>query len=527
MVQSLVDDEIARPQGFKKTLEVLGRAPKNELTALLGQRRAVLQELVQRRLRAINAGWERGEGWPLRNDGKVYRPNAGGQERFGRSGARFRALVGGRGSGKTGAGAQEALLRLSRGLSGAVFNPDFENFKISTWPEFRRWIPWHKVIERDRYMGLFGWEPRTAFTVHFTNGATARCKGLKDPDSARGPNINWLWYDEGARDKSGRSWLNAIAGVRIGPEPGAWVTTTPRGRRHWLYKTFVLQETPEEVQAVLDGLGYTGPLYEHFHASIHDNRANLDPMFYAAMLGSYTTGKYAQQELMGLFVQVAEGVVYADTFGPYNISLEADYTPARGPVEIAYDDGFAASPRVFLFLQVDDQGVVNVFDELYHRRHLAGTCIGEARKLLKGHLERVGFVEALAEALKTPEGPRALRRLGLRQVGDELEPLVEIAVGDPSATQLAASLRRADIPARGASGQVIEKIKNVQRLCLDADKRVWLRVHPRCKNFIREMGEDYRYPEGSEGRSGVKPLKEDDHGPDAIKDWAWLRKRKK
>jgi hypothetical protein len=41
------------------------------------------------------------------------------------------------------------------------------------------------------------------------------------------------------------------------------------------------------------------------------------------------------------------------------------------------------------------------------------------------------------------------------------------------------------------------------------------------------MGEDYRYPEGSEGRSGVKPLKEDDHGPDAIKDWAWLRKRKK
>jgi hypothetical protein len=101
----------------------------------------------------------------------------------------------------------------------------------------------------------------------------------------------------------------------------------------------------------------------------------------------------------------------------------------------------------------------------------------------------------------------------------------DIAVGDPSAVELAASMRRADIPARGAKCEIVEGIKRVRALVRGAAGQCRLLVHPRCKNFIREMGEDYRYPDGSEGRSDIKPVKENDHGPDAIRYWAWLRAR--
>lgn len=442
----------------------------------------------QRRLKVRTSPWRTGD-YFVRDDGHLYVPNPG-QQLFHESGVRYKALVGGRGSGKSTAGAQEALRRIRRGLPGLVLNPDFENFKLSTWPEFKRWIAWEHVIARDQRMGEFGWEPTAPFVIHFDNGATVNCKGLRDVDSARGPNVNWLWYDEGQRDRTGASWKVAIGGVRVGPDPSAWVTMTPRGKRHWTFKMFVQQEVPAEVQVLLDELGYRGPLYEYHHASIHDNRANLDPLFYASMMTAYT-GKWGEQELEGLFVETAEGLVYEE-FGADNISALADYEKKRGPVEIAYDDGFAHSPRVFLFIQVDDKGVVNIFDELYHTRHLPAVCISEAKAMAKGY--------------------------GIEHF--------EIAVGDPSAVQLAEALRQADIPARGGSAGVIEGINNIRRLVRGADGKVGLRVHSRCRNFIREMGEDYQYPEGAKGDE-VKPVKEEDHGPDAIREWAWMRMRRR
>ena len=424
-----------------------------------------------------------------RSDGHTYRPS-GGQSSFHDDLARFRVLFGGRGSGKTTAGAHEALKYIRQGMSGAVLNPDFENFKASTWPEFRQWIPWSKVVPNDRRMAEHGWEPRAPFVIHFTNGVSVRCKGLKDPDAARGPNVSWLWYDEGGRDKTGMAWLLAIASVRIpgpnGEMPGAWVTTTPKGTRHWTAQWFVYQNISDAAQEVLDSIGYTGTLYGHHYASIHDNRANLDPLYYASLLSAYT-GKFAQQELDGKLVDITEGVVY-DCFGPDNVTTAAEYDPERGPVEIAYDDGFSVSPRVFLFIQRDG-GTAYIFNEMYHLKHLAGTCIQEAKDL----------------AAAGEWGP------------------FEIAVGDPSASQLAAALRKADIVARGKSLKVKESIKVLYSLIETAEGTRRILVHPRCTNLIRELGQDYRYPEGSTSKSDVDPVKENDHGPDALRYWANMR----
>ena len=150
--------------------------------------------------------------WPIdsngyftKTDGSAYEPseNQGG---FVSSNSYFSAFIGPRGSGKTAGGAQKALIKLGQGGDGAVLNPDFTNFKDSTWPEFRKWIPWELVVKGQQFRQEHSWKPQQPFTLSFINGRNVICKGLKDPDSARGPNINWLWEDEAQRDPTGESW---------------------------------------------------------------------------------------------------------------------------------------------------------------------------------------------------------------------------------------------------------------------------------------------------------------------------------
>lgn len=243
--------------------------------------------------------------WPVDKNG--YVPNLAGQsfrpypaqEAFLKSKARYVMFRGSRGAGKTTAGAQKALQKIMQGESGAVLNPSFENFKYSTWPEFRNWIPWSMVVPGQRHRKDSSWQPTQPFVMVFMNGARVYCKGLKDPDSARGPNINWLWYDEGGVDKTGEAWQLAISSVRVGVDPQAWTTTTPKGRNHWTYKFFVEQDLPKESLDAYKRAVQDRPFIEEFHGTAQDNKDNLDPAFYASILAAYPTGYLFQQEVNG------------------------------------------------------------------------------------------------------------------------------------------------------------------------------------------------------------------------------------
>lgn len=242
-----------------------------------------------------------GDGYFTKLSGKRYIP-IGDQGAFINSSAVFSAFIGSRGSGKSGAGSQKALKKISQGLSGAVFNPKFEDFKTSTWLEFREWIPWSMVVPSQRYRGEKHWEPSQPFTLTFMNGAKVLCKGLKDPDSARGPNINWLWYDEAGSDPDGLAWQIALASVRVGENIQAWITTTPKGKHHWIYKFFVLKDIPEDALEEFEKAAVGRELIEMYHGTIFDNKSNLNPVFYANMLTAYPSGWLRQQEVDGKFV---------------------------------------------------------------------------------------------------------------------------------------------------------------------------------------------------------------------------------
>lgn len=269
------------------------------------QRGLPVAEMLREHFRTLSRTWVTDKnGYFIKNDGSQFVPYEE-QEAFLKSKSRFTLFLGGRGSGKSATGAQKALQKIKLGYSGAVFNPHFENFKTSTWQEFRSWIPWDYVVPSQKYRGDPSWEPQRPFVLTFENGVQVQCKGLKDAASARGPNINWLWYDEAQDDVDGMGWKIAIASVRIGKNPQAWCTATGRGTYHWMYEFFVEQKFPEDVikelKKIQDEVDPEVPMIDWFHGTIEDNKANLDPMFYASMLATYPTGYLREQELYGQF----------------------------------------------------------------------------------------------------------------------------------------------------------------------------------------------------------------------------------
>lgn len=239
-------------------------------------------------------------GYFVKNNGKPFVPRPVLEE-FIKDESRFILLKSGRGGGKSSAGAQKTLFKIKQGESGAVMNPDFENFRTSTWLELQAWIPWNMVIPKHRYRQNPSWDAQRPFSIVFINGAKLYCKGLKDPESARGSNVNFFWYDEGRRDPTGLGWRNAIAFCRVGNNPQAWCTTTMADTEHWT-NTFFTGKPTSELQKVIDDLkksGITQNLFAVYKTSPIENKDNLDPFFYASLLSAYPSGYLRAREIDG------------------------------------------------------------------------------------------------------------------------------------------------------------------------------------------------------------------------------------
>lgn len=168
---------------------------------------------------------------------------------------------------------------------GMIIAPDYPHLTRSTWPEFMRWVPEGAIVGQHKGEK---W-------IDFANGSRVYYGGIDDPDSWRGPNVNWLWFDEAGKKKDDEAWKILIACVRVGPEPKAWVTTTPKGKSHWLYRVFVEDADPS--------------LHWYGFASVHENAHNLDPLFVKTLEASYT-GNWKRQELYGEFVEL-EGTIFS------------------------------------------------------------------------------------------------------------------------------------------------------------------------------------------------------------------------
>lgn len=370
---------------------------------------------------------------------------------------------GGRGSGKTTAGAVQAVAETEFTVSrGVIVAPTYPMLRDATMVEFFKWLPreaiasWHKS---DKLLTL-------------KNGSEIAFRSADNPDSLRGANRDWLWFDEPRNVRTREAFDIVFAQLR--PYRKAWLTTTPAGIFHWLYGLFIQNPIPKS--SVITVRTAENPYLPHE---------------YVDSLRVQYTGAFAAQELDAQWVSF-EGLIYDNFSIAENVTTAADYNPDL-PIIWGVDDGYAYGqgkgtesyhPRVILLMQVTAQGGLNVFAEYV-------AC---------GELEEV----TLDNVLNLPY------------------PRPDIAYVDSSAAQLKARIWAKGLQTSGATHVVSEGIKNVRRLVGDGNGVRLLKIHPRCKELQYEMQSYRRNPNTAQVKNGeVAPLKIDDHTLDALRYAAW------
>lgn len=218
------------------------------------------------------------------------------------------------------------------------------------------------------------------------------------------------------------------------------------------------------------------------------------------------SGVKKQRLLYGRWVQ-AEGTVYEDQFVDAFPLIDdaAEYDPGRGHILLGADNGYSGDwtddgfftaeshPRVFLLAQLDSEGVLNVFDELYQLRTLTPVGIDALRA--KSPLTR-----------DLEEEERKHRRPA------------EMAAVDKSASELRRYLNEAGVRTVGSPPRVEDSITTVRDwMAADENGRRRIRIHSRCKVLRRELA---TYAIGQDG----KPVKAFDHGPDALRYLIWAHR---
>ncbi len=165
------------------------------------------------------------------------------------------------------------------------------------------------------------------------NGAVAQVFSAHDPEAMRGPQFDAAWADElGKWKKGAEAWDQLQFALRLGQNPQAVVTTTPRN-------VGVLKAILKNPSSVVT------------HAPTEANRAYLAESFLTEVQARYGGSHLGRQELEGVLVEEEEGALWTMAM------LEAarmDAVPAFNRVVVAVD------PPVTSMKSSDECGIVVV-----------------------------------------------------------------------------------------------------------------------------------------------------------------------
>lgn len=115
----------------------------------------------------------------------------------------------------------------------------------------------------------------------WANGAQAQLYSAEDPASLRGPQFDGAWADELVKWRYGQeTWDMLQFGLRLGADPRQVVTTTPRPMK-------LLRELLGDPNTVIS------------RAATFANTANLAPQFFKRVIARYEGTRLGRQELLG------------------------------------------------------------------------------------------------------------------------------------------------------------------------------------------------------------------------------------
>ena len=202
-------------------------------------------------------------------------------------------ILGGRGAGKTRAGAEWVRAQV-------------EGARPLDKGRCRRIALVGETIEQCREVMVFGEsgilacsppDRRPVFEatrkrIVWPNGAVAELYSAFDPERLRGPQFDGAWVDELAKWKKGReAWDMLQFALRLGENPRQVVTTTPRNNA-------LLKEILAEGATVKTS------------ASTSANRANLAASFLRYVTAKYKGTRLGRQELEGELLTAEEGALW-------------------------------------------------------------------------------------------------------------------------------------------------------------------------------------------------------------------------
>lgn len=212
---------------------------------------------------------------------------------------KYTGFVGGVGSGKTFAGAVKCLT-MPRNSHGMIVSPDYPMMTTTTMPAIRDLLRGTGLLvgesKKDRYLELVG-------------GRIIHYRSAHDPNKLRGPNLGWFWIDEATYTKP--ETFRIMAG-RLRKDPGlGWLTFTPKGKQHWLYRELV----------------HTGRM-AYVSSASRENVYNIAD--FADSVESLGDTNWIRQEAFGEFVDAGGTIFLEPMFRMLDRAPDGPYVACRG-----------------------------------------------------------------------------------------------------------------------------------------------------------------------------------------------------
>ena len=195
-------------------------------------------------------------------------------------------MIGGRGAGKTRAGAEWVRAQ-------ALGLPPFATEKAARIALVGETEHDAREVMIEGVSGLLavhGWHERPTWLpsrkrLEWSDGQVAQVFSAEDPQSLRGPQFSCAWSDEMAKWRYAQDAFDMLQfGLRLGAQPRQLITTTPRPNA-------LLKRLIEDPTSVVT------------RATTRANANNLAPTFLQAVMGRYANTRTGRQELEGEIIE--------------------------------------------------------------------------------------------------------------------------------------------------------------------------------------------------------------------------------
>ena len=297
-------------------------------------------------------------------------------------------MLGGRGAGKTRAGAEWVRQRVEADARHIALIGE-------TYHEAR-------AVMVEGPSGLLAISPphnRPRFLpsrhlLQWPNGAQARLFSSERPEALRGPQFDTAWCDELAKwRRDEETWDMLQFGLRLGREPQQMITTTPR-------PTALLKRLIDDPTCVLT------------RAATLDNRANLAPGFIDHVVGRYVGTALGRQELDGDLIDDQPGALWQREIFE---SCRVTHVPPLQQTIIALDPPVSSGPKAdacgIIIIGLGQDGRAYVLEDRSVRGLSPAQWAGHVRAAYRQHA-------AAALVGEVNQGGELVREIVLRDAPD-------------------------------------------------------------------------------------------------------------